>query len=71
MRTYSAKPAEVENKWLLIDAGNTRVKWAWLEYLEATRSAGSRYAELEPWAWARLSGKLQEAGLVLPDEAAA
>ncbi|MEZ5100956.1 MAG: hypothetical protein R3C15_14390 [Thermoleophilia bacterium] len=44
---------------------------AWLEYLEATRSAGSRYAELEPWAWARLSGKLQEAGLVLPDEAAA
>jgi hypothetical protein len=33
---------------------------AWFEYLEATtgQSAG-RYAELEPWAWARLSQRLR------------
>ena len=29
---------------------------AWFEYLEATRGqTASRYAELEPWAWARLT----------------
>ena len=28
---------------------------AWFEYLEATRAQSeTRYAELEPWAWARL-----------------
>ena len=29
---------------------------AWFEYLEATRGQlETRYAEVEPWAWARLS----------------
>jgi len=29
---------------------------AWFEYLEATRGQSeTRYKELEPWAWARLS----------------
>ena len=29
---------------------------AWFEYLESTRGQGeSRYSELEPWAWARLT----------------
>ena len=29
---------------------------AWFEYLEATRAQSkSRYGEVEPWAWARLS----------------
>lgn len=29
---------------------------AWFEYLEATRGQSpSRYKEVEPWAWARLS----------------
>jgi hypothetical protein len=33
---------------------------AWFEYLEATRAQNeSRYAELEPWAWARLSQRLR------------
>ncbi len=35
---------------------------AWFEYLEATRSVSSqdqRYAEVEPWAWARLSVRLR------------
>jgi hypothetical protein len=33
---------------------------AWFEYLEATRGQGeTRYAELEPWAWARLSQRLR------------
>ncbi len=33
---------------------------AWFEYLEATRSQNeNRYAELEPWAWARLSQRLR------------
>ena len=33
---------------------------AWFEYLEATRSqAESRYHEIEPWAWARLSQRLR------------
>ena len=32
---------------------------AWFEYLEATRAQSkSRYAEVEPWAWARLSQRL-------------
>ena len=43
---------------------------AWFEYLEATREApASRYADVELWAWARLSGRLnsirsRQAGLV-------
>ncbi len=33
---------------------------AWFEYLEATRSqAETRYHEIEPWAWARLSQRLR------------
>ena len=33
---------------------------AWFEYLEATRAqASTRYRELEPWAWARLTQRLR------------
>ncbi len=33
---------------------------AWFEYLEATRGQSEkRYAELEPWAWARLAQRLR------------
>ena len=33
---------------------------AWFEYLEATRGKSAvRYAELEPWAWARLTQRLR------------
>jgi len=33
---------------------------AWFEYADATRSElGSRYAEIEPWAWARLQQRLR------------
>ena len=33
---------------------------AWFEYLEATRNQStSRYGEVEPWAWARLSQRLR------------
>ena len=33
---------------------------AWFEYLEATRSQPvSRYGEVEPWAWARLTQRLR------------
>ena len=33
---------------------------AWFEYLESTRAQSkSRYAEVEPWAWARLSQRLR------------
>ena len=33
---------------------------AWFEYLEATQGQTAvRYAELEPWAWARLSQRLR------------
>ena len=34
---------------------------AWFEYLEATRAeiGTGRYAEIEPWAWARLSQRLR------------
>jgi hypothetical protein len=33
---------------------------AWFEYLESTRSQPlSRYGEVEPWAWARLSQRLR------------
>ena len=33
---------------------------AWFEYLEATRSqSATRYAEVEPWAWSRLSQRLR------------
>jgi hypothetical protein len=33
---------------------------AWFEYLEAIREKGEvRYAELEPWAWARLTQRLR------------
>jgi hypothetical protein len=33
---------------------------AWFEYQEATRGQnGPRYAEIEPWAWARLQQRLR------------
>ena len=33
---------------------------AWFEYLEATRAQSvTRYGEVEPWAWARLSQRLR------------
>jgi hypothetical protein len=33
---------------------------AWFEYLAATRSqSATRYLEVEPWAWARLSQRLR------------
>ena len=33
---------------------------AWFEYLESTQSQSeTRYREIEPWAWARLSQRLR------------
>jgi hypothetical protein len=33
---------------------------AWFEYLEATSGqSAARYAEVEPWAWARLGQRLR------------
>jgi hypothetical protein len=33
---------------------------AWFEYADATKDqTGSRYAEIEPWAWARLQQRLR------------
>lgn len=33
---------------------------AWFEYLESTQGQSeTRYKELEPWAWARLSQRLR------------
>jgi len=33
---------------------------AWFEYLEATRGQRpQRYAEIEPWAWVRLTQRLR------------
>ena len=33
---------------------------AWFEYLESTRGqTETRYSEVEPWAWARLSQRLR------------
>ena len=33
---------------------------AWFEYLAATRAqSATRYGEVEPWAWARLSQRLR------------
>jgi hypothetical protein len=33
---------------------------AWFEYLESTRGqTATRYGELEPWAWARLTQRLR------------
>jgi hypothetical protein len=33
---------------------------AWFEYLETTTGlTAARYAELEPWAWSRLSQRLR------------
>jgi hypothetical protein len=48
---------------------------AWFEYADATRSqAGTRYAEIEPWAWARLQNRLRairarRARLAVPEAA--
>jgi hypothetical protein len=36
---------------------------AWFEYADATKDQrGSRYAEIEPWAWARLQQRLRAVG---------
>ncbi len=36
---------------------------AWFEYLEATRAQSeTRYREVEPWAWARLTQRLRAIG---------
>lgn len=48
---------------------------AWFEYLEATRGQSEiRYAEVEPWAFARLSQRLRalrtRRGKLLPSAAA-
>ena len=33
---------------------------AWFEYADATKAQyGDRYAEIEPWAWARLQQRLR------------
>jgi hypothetical protein len=33
---------------------------AWFEYLEETRGqSDSRYSDIEPWAWARLTQRLR------------
>jgi hypothetical protein len=33
---------------------------AWFEYADSTKGQhGSRYAEIEPWAWARLQQRLR------------
>ena len=33
---------------------------AWFEYADATKGLGeARYAEIEPWAWARLQQRLR------------
>lgn len=33
---------------------------AWFEYLETVRNqSATRYVEIEPWAWARLSQRLR------------
>jgi hypothetical protein len=33
---------------------------AWFEYADSTKSQrGGRYAEIEPWAWARLQQRLR------------
>ncbi|MBD0348641.1 MAG: hypothetical protein ICV59_05780 [Thermoleophilia bacterium] len=43
------------NELLLIEEAD-----AWFEYLEATRAkSAARYAEIEPWAWARLAQRLR------------
>jgi hypothetical protein len=49
---------------------------AWFEYADATKAQrGGRYAEIEPWAWARLQQRLRavrarRAGLSPATEAA-
>jgi hypothetical protein len=48
-------PRREANELLLIEEAD-----AWFEYLETTRSQPlSRYGEVEPWAWARLSQRLR------------
>ena len=33
---------------------------AWFEYVDATKGqVATRYAEIEPWAWARLQNRLR------------
>ena len=48
-------PRREANELLLIEEAD-----AWFEYLAATRSQSpTRYLEIEPWAWARLSQRLR------------
>ena len=48
---------------------------AWFEYADATKGQeGTRYAEVEPWAWARLQNRLRairarRARLAVPEAA--
>lgn len=36
---------------------------AWFEYADATKGQlAARYAEIEPWAWARLQNRLRAIG---------
>jgi hypothetical protein len=53
MKGEELRPAEEE---LAIEEAD-----AWFEYLETTRAeaSSSRYQEVEPWAWARLSQRLK------------
>ena len=40
---------------------------AWFEYADATKDQrGSRYAEIEPWAWARLQQRLRRGRRAVP-----
>jgi hypothetical protein len=37
---------------------------AWFEYADATKGEhGTRYTEIEPWAWSRLQQRLRAVGL--------
>ena len=50
----SVRSTEAEELLLIEEAD------AWFEYLEATRAqTPSRYKEVEPWAWARLTQRLR------------
>ena len=49
------KPASTQKSCCMIEEAD-----AWFEYLEATRGQSEkRYAEVEPWAFARLSQRLR------------